>query len=106
MRFELGSEVIYSLITLIAIHPIPAASPVKVAKSVSVFTCLKIDICFIWQTKKKINSLLLISQESVVVLVEAVVLVYQQETLLLSFSSRVQPVKEQCLHLKALRLMK
>lgn len=72
MRLELGSEVIDSLVTF-AIHPIPEADPGKVAEWLNVFTSLLSDIFL--ADKKKINPLVLLQQESVVVLVEAVVLV-------------------------------
>ena len=42
--FEQGSEVMGSLITFFATHPIPAANLVKVAESVNVFTSLLSDI--------------------------------------------------------------
>lgn len=69
MRLELGSEVIDSLVTF-AIHPIPEANPGRMIK------CFYKPIMrHFFGRQKKINPLVLLQQESVVVLVEAVVLV-------------------------------
>ena len=53
MWFELGSEVIGSLMTFFATQPILATNPVEIAESVNVLTSLLWNILF--GKQKKIN---------------------------------------------------
>lgn len=52
MRFELGREVIGSLMNFFTVHLTPAANPVKVAESVNVVTSLSSEVLFLANKKK------------------------------------------------------